>query len=103
VKKVISEKDLEKTLRTVIKTGKYIIGAKEVSKSIKGSKVIIYSSSLSKDMVLEVVNTCKSLSIPFIEFKGTPVELGRICGKQFPISAIAIKSPGEVDLSPLIK
>ncbi|MEM3382961.1 MAG: 50S ribosomal protein L30e [Nitrososphaerales archaeon] len=97
------EKDLEKILRTVIKTGKYILGVKEVSKSIKGSKIIIYSSFLSKDKVLEIVNACKSLSIPFIEFKGTSVELGRVCGKPFPISAIAIKSPGDADLSPLIK
>jgi large subunit ribosomal protein L30e len=103
VRKVISEKDFEKILRAVIKTGKYIIGAKEVSKSIKGSKLIIYSSSLPKDKVSEVVNACKSLSIPFIEFKGTSVELGRICGKPFPISAIAIKSPREADLSSLIK
>ncbi|MGB9660042.1 MAG: 50S ribosomal protein L30e [Nitrososphaerales archaeon] len=100
---MISEKDLEKILRTVMKTGKFIIGAKEVSKSIRGSKIIIYSSSLPKDWVSEVVKTCKSLSIPFIEFKGTSIDLGRICGKPFPMSAIAIKSPGEVDLSPLIK
>ncbi|MEM3437658.1 MAG: 50S ribosomal protein L30e [Nitrososphaerales archaeon] len=100
---MIIEKDLEKILRTVIKTGKYILGTKEVLKSIKGSKIVIYSSFLSKDKVSEIVNTCKSLSIPFMEFKGTSVELGRVCGKPFPISAIAIKSPGEADLSPLIK
>jgi len=98
---VISEKDLEKVLRTVIKKGKFIIGAKEVSRSIKGSKVIIYSSSLPKDWISEVVNTCKSLSIPFIEFKGTPEDLGRICGRPFPVSAISIKSPGEGDISSL--
>lgn len=97
------EKDFEKILRTVVKTGKYIIGAKEVLKSIKGSKMIIYSSSLSKDKVSEVVDICKSLSIPCMEFKGTSIELGKVCGKPFPISAIAIKSPGEADLSPLIK
>ncbi|MCP8315204.1 MAG: 50S ribosomal protein L30e [archaeon] len=99
---MISEKNLEKILRTVIKTGKFIIGAKEVSRSIKGSKIMIYSSSLPKNWISEVVNTCKSLSIPFIEFKGTSVELGRICGRPFPVSAIAIKSPGEGDISSLI-
>ncbi|MGQ9468424.1 MAG: 50S ribosomal protein L30e [Nitrososphaerales archaeon] len=99
---MVSEKDLEKTLRTVIKTGKFVIGAKEVSRSIKGSKIVIYSSSSPKKWVSEVVNTCKSLAIPLIEFKGTSADLGRICGRPFPISAIAIKSPGEGDLSPLI-
>ena len=100
---MISEKNLEKILRTVIKTGKSIIGAKEVSRFIKGSKVIIYSSSLSKDWISEVENTCKSLSIPFIEFKGTSVDLGRICGRPFPVSTISIKSPGEGDISSLTR
>lgn len=98
---MINEKDLEKILRTAIKTGKYIMGAKEVSRSIKGSKVIIYSSSLPENWIPEVRNTCKSLSIPFIEFKGTSVDLGRVCGKRFPVSTIAIKFPGESDISPL--
>jgi large subunit ribosomal protein L30e len=99
---VISEKDLEKILRKVIKTGKFIIGEKEVSRSIKGSKIIIYSIFLPKKWISEVDNICKSLSIPFIEFKGTYMDLGRICARPFPVSAIAIKSPGEADLSPLI-
>jgi len=100
---VVSEKDFEKILRGVIKTGKVIIGTKEVIKSIKGSKLIVYSSYLSKDRISEIVNTCKSLSVPFIEFKGTSMDLGRICGKLFLISVIAVKSSGEVDLSPIIK
>ncbi|MCP8304274.1 MAG: ribosomal L7Ae/L30e/S12e/Gadd45 family protein [archaeon] len=100
---MISEKNLEKILRAVIKTGKVVIGTKEASRSIKGSKLVIYSSSLSKERISEVVDTCRSLSVPFTEFKGTSIDLGRICGKPFLISAISVKSSGEVDLSPLIE
>ena len=99
---MISEKKLEKILRTVIKTGKVVIGTKQVSKSIKGSKLVIYSSSLSKERTYELIRICKSLSVPFIEYGGTSMDLGRICGKLFLISAISIKSSGEVDLDPII-
>ncbi|MCP8311073.1 MAG: ribosomal L7Ae/L30e/S12e/Gadd45 family protein [Candidatus Methylarchaceae archaeon HK01M] len=100
---MISEKNLEKSLRAVIKTGKVVIGTKEVSRSIKGSKLVIYSLSLSKERISEVVDTCKSFSVPFTEFKGTSMDLGRICGKPFLISAISIKLSGAVDLSTLIE
>ncbi|MCP8322661.1 MAG: ribosomal L7Ae/L30e/S12e/Gadd45 family protein [Candidatus Methylarchaceae archaeon HK02M2] len=99
---MISEKKLEKILRTVIKTGKVVIGTKQVSKSIKGSKLVIYSTSLSEERTSELIRTCKSLSVPFMEYRGTSMDLGRICGKLFLISAISIKSSGEVDLNPII-
>ncbi|NWG09562.1 MAG: ribosomal L7Ae/L30e/S12e/Gadd45 family protein [Nitrososphaerales archaeon] len=99
---MISKKDLEKVLRTIVKTGKVVIGSKEALRSVKGSKIVIYSSSLSEEKISNVVKECKSLEVPLMKFEGTSVDLGRICGRLYPISAMAIKSPGEGDLSLLI-
>ncbi|MGQ9719094.1 MAG: ribosomal L7Ae/L30e/S12e/Gadd45 family protein [Nitrososphaerales archaeon] len=99
---MISKKDLEKVLRTVVKTGKVVIGSKEALRSVKGSKIVIYSSSLSEEKISKVVKECKSLEVPLMKFEGTSVDLGRICGRLYPISVMAIKSPGEGDLSLLI-
>ena len=99
---MISEKNLEKILKAILKSGKVVIGTKEVLGSLKGSKLVISSSSLSKNSLSKIVETCESLSVPLFEFKGTSMDFGRICGKPFLVSAIAIKSSGEINLSPLI-
>jgi len=99
---MISKKDLEKVLRTVMKTGKVVIGSKEALRSVKGSKLIIYSSSLSEEKISNITKECKALEVPLMKFEGTTIDLGRICGRLHPISAMAIKSPGEGDLSLLI-
>jgi ribosomal protein L30E len=37
--------DLEKQLKLVKKTGSYIVGRREVSASLKGSKLLVWSAS----------------------------------------------------------
>lgn len=99
---MLNEKEIERLLAGVTKTGKVIIGAKEVGNSVKGSKLIIYSSSLSEKWISRIVDTCRSNSVSFFEFQGSSVVLGKICGKLFPVSAMAIRSAGEIDISPLV-
>lgn len=98
----MDEKGLSKTLRTAIKTGKVIIGTKEAIHSLKGSKLVVYSSSPSFPLVSELVKACKDLSMPLLEYEGSSIELGRLCGKPFPISVIVVKAAGEADLSALL-
>ena len=98
---MIDNKILSKILRDVSKTGKYLIGYRTVSKSLSGSKLVIYSSSLSPELIHSMEESCGSSSIPNFEFEGNSLALGKLFGKQFRISAISIKNPGDVDLTPL--
>ena len=98
----MDKKNLEKILKAVFKKGKVIIGTKQVSKSIKGSKLIICSSSLPEIYHSKILNSCKSLSIPCLEYEGTSLDLAKICGKLFPISVLSIKSTNEIELSSIV-
>ena len=39
------ERELEKQLRVAAKTGKYIVGRREVLSGVKGSKLLVWSAS----------------------------------------------------------
>lgn len=88
--------ELEKQIKKATKTGKYVVGRKEVLSSMKGSKLLVWSASanLSPDLLEQ----CKSLQIPAIRFDGDPIALGKMCGIPFKVSVIAVRSAGDADL-----
>lgn len=94
-------RDLEKQLKIAAKTGKYIVGRREVLSGIKGSKLLIWSASASVPQ--KILDESKSLSVPAVRFEGNPVELGKACGIPFRVSVIALKVAGDADLSPFSK
>ncbi|MHB1908547.1 MAG: ribosomal L7Ae/L30e/S12e/Gadd45 family protein [Nitrososphaerales archaeon] len=95
---MVTSSDLEKQLKVATRTGKYVVGRREVLGSLKGSKLLVWSSSAN--VPPEILGQCKSLSIPAIRFDGNPIELGRMCGIPFKVSVIAVKSSGDADLDP---
>jgi large subunit ribosomal protein L30e len=98
---LVGNLELEKQLKLVKKTGSYLVGRREVSSSLKGSKLLVWSASANVPQT--ILDECKSLSVPAIKFAGNPVELGRACGIPFRVSVIALKSTGDADLSAFSK
>jgi len=90
-------RELEKQLRVAAKTGKYIVGRREVLSGVKGSKLLVWSASANVPQ--KILDECKTLSVPAVKFDGNPVELGHACGIPFRVSVIAVKSSGDADLS----
>lgn len=90
------ERELEKQLKVAAKTGKYVVGRREVSGGVKGTKLLVWSASANVPQ--KILDECKSLSIPAVKFDGNPVELGRACGIPFRVSVIAVKSAGDADI-----
>ena len=99
---MIDEKILEKTILTAINTGKVLLGAKEVSNSIKGNKIIIFSTSLSNTILSNLKEICNLNSIPIIPFNGDSIKLGKICRKPFKVSILGIRVPGDADISLIV-
>jgi large subunit ribosomal protein L30e len=95
--KMSDERELEKQLKIAAKTGNYVVGRREVQSGIKGSKLLVWSASAN--LPQGILDECRGLSVPAFRFSGNPVELGRACGIPFRVSVIALKSPGDADLS----
>ena len=90
------DRDLEKQLKLVAKTGKYVVGRREVMSGIKGTKLLVWSASAGLPQT--ILDDSRNLQIPAVRFGGNPVELGRACGIPFRVSVIAVKSVGDADL-----
>ena len=89
--------ELEKQLKKATKTGKYVVGRKEVLASLKGSKLLVWSASANISQ--EILKQSKSFQIPALRFDGDPIALGKVCGIPFKVSVIAVKSAGDADLN----
>jgi large subunit ribosomal protein L30e len=86
--------DVVRALKAAATTGDVRFGLSETKKSVKKgeAKLVVVSSNCPDESVV-------SGSVPrVLVFNGTNVELGSACGKPFPISALAIVSPGESNI-----
>jgi large subunit ribosomal protein L30e len=93
--------ELEKQLKLAKRTGSYVVGRREVSGSLKGTKLLVWSASAN--IPQSILDECRNLSVPAIKFGGNPVELGHACGIPFRVSVIALKTTGDADISNFTK
>jgi large subunit ribosomal protein L30e len=88
--------DLNKAIRLVVDTGKIELGSDKAKKIalLGGAKLIVLANNLPKTTLRDLTHYAKLSSIPILEFRGTSLELGTVCGKPFPVSALTIMDEG---------
>jgi len=96
-------KILEKTLKDALKEEKLTMGTRQVLNSVKNSKLIVLSQSVKKEMFEKIESDAKKEKIPLVNFQGTSVALGRLCGLQFRISTISFTSIDDTNLKSILK
>ena len=97
------KKLLEKALKDAMKEKKSIIGTKQVLNSMKNSKLIVLSQSLPENMEKKIKENAKKEKISTIQFEGTSVALGRLCGLQFRVSTISLTSLSDASIKSILK
>jgi large subunit ribosomal protein L30e len=96
-------KILEKALKDALKEDKITMGAKQVLNSVKNSKLIVLSQSVEKEIFEKIESGAKKERIPFVNFQGTSVALGRLCGLQFRISTLSFTSITDTNIKSILK
>jgi len=96
-------KILEKSLKDAHKEDQLTIGTKQVLNSIKNSKLIVLSQSVSKEIIEKIESDAKKEKVPLVNFQGTSVALGRLCGLQFRISTISFTSITDANIKSILK
>lgn len=84
---------LEEIIRSAIKSNRAVIGYNESIKYIKSNqpKIIVTAKNLPISLRKEIENNLKLSKTKLEVFNGTSLELGVICGKPFPVSALVIQ------------
>jgi large subunit ribosomal protein L30e len=93
---------LEKALKDALGENKCVLGIKQVLQSMKNAKLVIISKSVSEES-LEKIQSSKGEKVTTLQFDGSSVALGKVCGLQFRISAAALTSIPESNIKAILK
>ncbi len=96
-------KILEKALKDSMKEKKSILGSKQVLGSLKNSKFIVLSQSTPKQMADKIIEGAKKEKISTLQFEGTSVALGRLCGLQFRVAAVSLTDVSDANIKSIMK
>lgn len=88
--------NIDKALIKVIRTGKVVIGSKKsFDVATSGEAKMVVLASNCPPAIREQI---ESTDVTVLNYSGTNMDLGPVCGKPFVISALAIIEPGESDI-----
>jgi len=94
---------LEKALKDAMKEKKRSLGTKQVLNSIQSSKLIVMSLSVPKNTAKTIQEEAKKQKVSTVQFEGTSVALGRLCGLQFRVSIISLTSVSDANIKSILK
>lgn len=96
---------LDHELRMALKTGRVHLGSKIALKELmKGrAQLIILSSNCPERYRERIKEYAKLAGVPVLRHRKDSVDLGILCGKPFPVSAIVINEPGDSKILSLVK
>ena len=97
------KKLFEKALKDAMKEKKRILGSKQVLNSMKNSKLVVLSNSLPENVAKKIQENAKKEKVSTLQFDGTSVALGRLCGLQFRVSTISLTSVSDANIKSILK
>jgi large subunit ribosomal protein L30e len=100
---MVETAQLSKVLKDAMKVGKSALGVKESIAAIKGSKAVLCSSSLQTPLGAKLREEAKKQGVPLVELAQSSAELGRLVGRPYRVSAIALKGVSDADVKQLAK
>lgn len=88
--------DLSKSIRLAFDSGKVELGADKAKKIVlRGeAKLVVIARNCPSETAADLKHYCKLSSTPVIEFPGTSMELGTVCGKPFTVSVLSVLEEG---------
>jgi len=95
-------KTLDKVIKDAISANKYKCGTKQVLRSIKGSKLIVLSNSISPNFKSKIESDANQENVPIYPFDGNSFRLGKLCNKPFRINVIALKSGTDAQINSIL-
>lgn len=96
-------KNLEKIIKEAKSSNKYKEGIKEVKSNIKGTKLIIVSTSVNNADKQSLEKSSKEYKVPIYYYGENSIKLGRLFNRPYRISAVALKGVSEEDIGNLLE
>jgi large subunit ribosomal protein L30e len=96
---------IDHELRLALSTGRVQLGSKTAIRELRRGRaqLAILSSNCPKERKVTIENFGKLSEIPVVTHGKDSLDLGILCGKPYPVSAIVINDPGDSRILDLVK
>jgi len=96
--------DVNKQIRMAVKTGKVGFGAKEaLSSTISArAKLIILAKNCRESDRDDLVYSAEQSEVPIFVFPGSSLDLGAVCERPYPVSAMVVREAGDSEVLKLV-
>lgn len=98
---MVDQQILGRVLKDAMKGGKYTLGTREVLSEVKTSKVVIAASSMGGSAGEELRAEAEKNKVPVVVLDRNSAQLGKLLGRPYRVSAIALRQITESDLRQL--
>ena len=100
---MVDSAQLSKVLRDAMKGGKSAVGAKESIAAVKGSKAVLCTRSIPSALGTKLREEAKKHGVPVVELTQSSVELAKMVGRPYKVSAIAVRNVSDTDIKKLMR
>ena len=92
--------NVEKAVRMAVDTGKVQFGSESARNAVlkTGAKLLVVSSNCNEEVKHDLQRLARLSQVPVFVFQGSSIELGSVCGKPFPVSALSVFEPGDSNI-----
>ena len=98
---MVEQQLLGRIFKEAMKTGKYTLGTREVLTELKSSKVVLAAASLPGKDGARLKEEAQKNNVPLIQTDRNSAQLGRLLGRPYKVSAVALRSISDQDLRQL--
>ncbi|MCE2509173.1 MAG: ribosomal L7Ae/L30e/S12e/Gadd45 family protein [Nitrosopumilaceae archaeon] len=81
---------LAKTLKDAVHEKRLVTGARQVMNAAGDPSLVVLSDSNNATLFHKASESVEKSKVPIMRYGGTSVALGKLCGLQFRVSALAI-------------
>lgn len=100
---MVDAAQLSKVLKDAMKGGKSAVGAKESIAAVKGSKAVLCTKSIPSGLGAKLREEAKKHNVPVVELSQSSVELARLVGRPYKVSAMALRNVSDSDVKQLMR
>jgi large subunit ribosomal protein L30e len=99
------ENPLTTAVRLTVESGKVEFGSRRgVSASLNGkAKLFVVAENTPAEVKSEVHKYAELSKVPVIDFPGSSMELGSVCGRPFPVAVLSVYDAGTSNIMELAK
>ena len=96
--------DVNKQIRMAVKTGKIGFGSKDAlaSSGSGRAKMIILAKNCREAERDNILHNAGQSEVPVYVFPGSSLDLGAVCEKPFPVSALVVREAGDSEVMKLV-